>query len=176
MRRVLLICSSTDGQTRRICDRLRAMLEAAGNAVTLVAIEEADAVSPEGFDVAVIGARIRYGRTDKRVIAYADRHAARLDAMESAFFSVNLVARKRTRNLPHTNPYVRHFLRRVAWRPRRIDVFAGRIDYSLYGPLDRWVIRLIMALTGGPTRADAVVEYTDWGRVEAFGRELGGSG
>ena len=29
-----------------------------------------------------------------------------------------------------------------------------------------------MRLTGGPTRPDTVVEYTDWDRVDAFGRSL----
>jgi menaquinone-dependent protoporphyrinogen oxidase len=51
-------------------------------------------------------------------------------------------------------------------------VFAGRLDYARYGVLDRLVIRLIMRMTGGPTRTDTVVEYTDWQRVEAFGRAL----
>jgi len=47
-------------------------------------------------------------------------------------------------------------------------VFAGRLDYPRHGVFDRLVIRL----TGGPTRPDTVVEYTDWQRVEAFGRAL----
>jgi hypothetical protein len=29
-----------------------------------------------------------------------------------------------------------------------------------------------MRVTGGPTRPDTVVEYTDWNRVDAFGRAL----
>jgi len=38
--------------------------------------------------------------------------------------------------------------------------------------IERAIIRLIMRMTGGPTRPDTVVEYTDWKRVEAFGRAL----
>ena len=64
------------------------------------------------------------------------------------------------------------FVRRVAWRPRLHDVFAGKLDYPRYGLLDRTVIRFIMWFTNGPTRADAVVEFTDWERVEAFGQAL----
>ena len=72
--RALLLCSSTDGQTRRICERLRGMLEEAGARVALTMIENAGDVAPASFDLAVIGARIRYGRTDARVIAFARRH------------------------------------------------------------------------------------------------------
>jgi menaquinone-dependent protoporphyrinogen oxidase len=172
MKSVLLLCSSTDGQTRKICERLRALLQDAGAAVTLTMIENAGQLAPDAWQMAVIGARIRYGKTDARVIAYADRHAAALNAMPSAFFSVNIVARKPAKNRPDTNPYVQAFLRRVPWRPGLLEVFAGKLDYPRYGALDRLVIRFIMWLTDGPTAADTVVEYTDWQRVDAFGEKL----
>ena len=89
-----------------------------------------------------------------------------------AFFSVSVVARKSAKNQPHTNPYVRKLLRRIAWRPRAVGVFAGKIDYPRYGPLDRMIIRFIMWLTGGPTDPNAVVEFTDWSQVEAFGSRI----
>ena len=171
-RAVLLLCSSTDGQTRRICEALRLQMQEAGDAVTLTMIEDASDASPAGFDMAVVGARIRYGRTDKRVLAWADRHAAQLNAMPSAFFSVNVVARKAGKDSADTNPYVQNFLRHVAWRPRLLEVFAGKLDYPRYGPLDRAIIRFIMWMTNGPTDPKAVVEFTDWGRVRAFGRAL----
>jgi menaquinone-dependent protoporphyrinogen oxidase len=173
MRRVLIICSSTDGQTRKICERLRSLLQDAGDVVTLTMIEDAGELSPGGFDVAVIGARIRYGRTDPRVIDYANHHAATLNAMPTAYFSVNIVARKPAKGRPETNPYVQAFLRRVAWRPRLLEVFAGKLDYPRYDLLDRVIIRFIMWLTNGPTNADAVVEFTDWQRVDTFGKALG---
>lgn len=172
MKKALLICSSTDGQTRKICERLRQMLQDEGHEVALTMIEQAGELSPAGFDLAVVGARIRYGRTDARVIDYANRHAAALNAAPSAFFSVNIVARKPDQSRPESNPYVQAFLRRVAWRPRLVEVFAGKLDYPRYGACDRMMIRFIMWLTDGPTAPDAVVEFTDWSRVQAFGRAL----
>jgi menaquinone-dependent protoporphyrinogen oxidase len=172
MASVLLVCSSTDGQTRKICERLRRIMQDAGDTVTLTMIEQAGEVAPAAFERAVVGARIRYGRTDARVIGYANRHAAALNAMPSAFFSVNIVARKPDKNRADTNPYVQAFLRRVAWRPQSVEVFAGKLDYPRYGALDRLIIRFIMWLTGGPTAPDAVVEFTDWQRVDEFARTL----
>jgi menaquinone-dependent protoporphyrinogen oxidase len=172
MKRVLVLCSSTDGQTRRICERVRELLEAGGRAVTLVDVEDAGEVSPGAFDLTVIGARIRYGKTDARVFDFVKRHETSLQARPSAFFSVNIVARKPAKNRAETNPYVQAFLRRVAWRPRDVDVFAGKLDYARYGPLDRVMIRFIMWLTHGPTNPDAVVEFTDWSRVEAFAARM----
>src|SRR4051812_21927142 len=133
MSKVLLICSSTDGQTRRICERLGRIVEEAGHAVTLTDIGNASAVKPAAFDLAVIGARIRYGRTDGRVIDYPNRHAPTLNAMATAYFSVNIVARKPEKGRPATNAYVQAFLRKVAWRPKLLEVFAGKLDYPRYG-------------------------------------------
>src|SRR2546423_4755237 len=105
MKHALVLGSATDGPTPRICERLRGMLQDAGDTVTLAMIEDARELSPAGFQMAVIGARIRYGRTDARVVEYANRHAATLNAMASAFFSVNLVARRPGKDRPARNPY-----------------------------------------------------------------------
>lgn len=172
MTSTLIICSTTDGQTRRICDRVQQLLEAAGQQVRLAMIEDASEVKPLDFDQIVVGARIRYGKHDPLVLDFVNRHAQALNAMRSAFFSVNIVARKPEKNQPETNPYVRKFLTQVAWRPTLLDVFAGKLDYPRYKFFDRQMIRFIMLVTKGPTQPDAVVEFTDWQRVEAFSKSL----
>jgi menaquinone-dependent protoporphyrinogen oxidase len=67
---------------------------------------------------------------------------------------------------------LRKFLRQTRWQPQLPEVFAGRLDYPRLGVLDRWIIRFIMWMTRGPTDPSAVVEFTDWQRVDAFGRRL----
>jgi menaquinone-dependent protoporphyrinogen oxidase len=51
-----------------------------------------------------------------------------------------------------------------------VAVFAGKIDYPRYTPFDRFMIRLIMWMTQGPTDPAAVIDFTDWRQVEDFGR------
>jgi menaquinone-dependent protoporphyrinogen oxidase len=53
-----------------------------------------------------------------------------------------------------------------------VAVFAGKIDYQKYNFLDRWMIRLIMYITKGPTNLKAVAEFTNWEQVEQFGRDV----
>ena len=174
MSQILLLYSTTDGHTLKISQRLGAILEAHGHAVTLASIADDPDIDPAGFDRIVIGASIRYGRHSPLIRAFINRHAAWLAANPSAFFSVNLVARKPAKRQPGTNPYVRKFLRRIRWQPRTIAVFAGKLDYPSYTALDRAVIRLIMWMTGGPTDPATVMDFTDWQQVEDFGRELAG--
>lgn len=172
MARFLLLYSTTDGQTLKICRHLQQALENGGDTVDLVDIETAAEPDLTAYDKLVIGASIRYGRHSDRVLDFIGKHQKTLELKPSAFFSVNLVARKPGKDEPPGNPYVRKFFKRIAWRPRLSAVFAGRLDYPRYSAVDRTVIRLIMWMTGGPTDPNTVKEYTDWNRVAAFARQL----
>jgi menaquinone-dependent protoporphyrinogen oxidase len=173
MASILIIYSSTDGQTEKICRRLQGVIEGEGHQVTLCSITDSSGLDLRPFDKIVIGASIRYGKHSQLVGAFIDRNKELLDGRPNAFFSVNVVARKPEKSRPEANPYLQKFLRRIAWRPRELAVFAGKIDYPSYGPLDRFMIRLIMWMTKGPTDPQAVVEFTDWKQVEEFGRLIG---
>jgi len=172
MARVLIVYSTTDGHTREICNRLRNVIERQAHQVTLVPVADAADADLESCDKIVVGASIRYGKHNPRLVDFIERNAGVLNRKPSAFFSVSVVARKPNKNQPHSNPYVRKLLRRIAWRPREVGVFAGKIDYPRYSTLDRMIIRFIMLLTGGPTDPKAVVEFTDWRQVEVFGAAI----
>lgn len=169
---ILIACSSVDGHTRRICEALRAALDAAGQPATVIAMEEVAGLDLGVYAKIVVGASIRYGHHRPNVLAFANRHAHLLNAMPSAFFSVNVVARKAQKSRAETNPYVRQFLARVAWRPALVDVFAGRLDYPRLGRVDRLLIRFIMFVTHGPTDPKGTFEFTDWQRVDEFARRV----
>jgi menaquinone-dependent protoporphyrinogen oxidase len=172
MARILILYSTTDGHTIKICSRLQQVLERDGHQLALISIDDAAQLDLRDFDTIVIGASIRYGKHGKRVLDFVNRHVRLLDSKANAFFSVNIVARKPDKNQPDTNPYVRKFLRQVAWRPKALAVFAGKLDYPRYRFFDRLIIRFIMLLTRGPTDPSAVIEFTDWQQVEAFARRI----
>lgn len=172
MSRVLLAYSTTDGHTGRICERLRQVVEQRGHSVTVAQLAEADALDLAVFDSIVIGASIRYGKHQPQVAQFIARHQAVLERKANAFFTVNIVARKPNKNRPENNPYLLKFLRQISWKPRLLGVFAGKLDYPRYRFVDRMMIRFIMLITNGPTDPKAVVEFTDWNEVEAFGRRV----
>jgi menaquinone-dependent protoporphyrinogen oxidase len=172
MANVLIVYSTTDGHTIRICQRLQQVVEGEGHAVTVVSVEDAGNVDLHPFDTIVIGASIRYGRHSRQVTDFIRRNTALLASKANAFFSVNIVARKPEKCQPDTNPYVRTFLRQISWKPQLLAVFAGKLDYPRYRFIDRWMIRFIMLITHGPTDPTAVIEFTDWRQVEAFGQRV----
>ena len=172
MANVLIIYSTVDGQTLKICQRLQQVIEQERHRVELVPLSEADSAELNRFDKIVIGASIRYGKHRPEVFDFTGRHRVVLDGKPNAFFTVNVVARKPEKNRPETNPYMQKFLQQSAWHPQELAVFAGKIDYPKYGFWDRQIIRFIMWMTQGPTDSKSVVEFTNWDDVEAFGRRI----
>ncbi len=172
MSNILLAYSTTDGHTPRICARLQQVLAHHGHNTTVLPLAQADTLELGSFDKIVIGASIRYGKHQPEVAAFIARHQTLLEQKSNAFFSVNIVARKPEKNQPDTNPYLIKFLRQISWKPRLLGVFAGKLDYPRYGFVDRQMIRFIMLLTSGPTDPKAVIEFTDWQRVEAFAQQI----
>jgi len=170
--RILLAYSTTDGHTLRICQRLQQVMQGLGKQATVTLLTEAGALDLASFDRIVIGASIRYGKHQPQVAEFIAKNQALLESRPSAFFSVNIVARKPNKNTPETNPYLIKYLKSITWKPHLTGVFAGKLDYPKYGFLDRQMIRFIMLITKGPTDPKAVVEFTDWNKVEEFGREV----
>lgn len=170
MAKILILFSSTDGHTIKICDRLKRVIERNAHQVTVASVKDSGRVDLRSFDKVVIGASIRYGKHSKLIVDFIRSNLQLLDGKPNAFFSVNIVARKPEKNRPETNPCMRKFLKQIAWRPTQLAVFAGKLDYPRYSFFDRLMIRFIMLMTKGPTDPATIVEFTDWQQVEAFGQ------
>jgi menaquinone-dependent protoporphyrinogen oxidase len=169
MTNILIIYSTTDGHTRSICERLKQVVEGQGHSVEVAWMSDNQDIELQPFDKVIIGASIRYGKHQPQVFDFIKKNQASLESKPSAFFSVNVVARKPEKNQPETNPYLQKFLKQIAWQPQNLAVFAGKIDYPRYGFVDKQMIRLIMWMTKGPTDPTATIEFTDWDKVEQFG-------
>ncbi len=172
MAKVLILYSTTDGHTIEICGRIKSVIEATGDSVEIRNLAETPSLDGLDFDKIVIGASIRYGKHQKVVNEFIARNQAVLESKTNALFSVNVVARKPEKNTPETNPYLQKFLRKIDWQPQHLAVFAGKIDYPALGPFDRTMIRFILWMGKGPTDPTQVVEFTDWDKVEEFGRTI----
>ena len=90
----------------------------------------------------------------------------------NAFFSVNVVARKENKSSPETNPYVQKFLLLSKWKPLNLAVFAGKVDYPNYSLLNKYIILFIMFLTDGPKDISQSFEFTNWGKVDLFAKNV----
>ena len=167
----LVIYSTTDGHTKTICERITKSLNDK-NEIKITSLDQATKFDLSDFNKIIIGASIRYGRHSRELYKFIDQNKKILDQKESVFFSVNVVARKPDKNSPDTNPYIKKFLKISKWKPKKIGVFAGKVDYPNYGFFDKYIIKFIMFITKGPTDTSRSYEFTDWSKVDDFAKEL----
>ena len=163
----LIIYSTTDGQTKKICEVIK------DNSINrdsyeIISLEEAFHKELEKYEKIIIGASIRYGRHNPSVYKFIKNNKNTLETKKSAFFSVNVVARKPEKDTPSTNPYIKKFLKKSSWQPKKLGVFAGKIDYPRLSFINKNIIRLIMLITNGPTNTNNTYEFTDWQKVKKF--------
>ena len=171
MATTLVLYSSVYGLSRRICERIAARLTAQGETTHVAALTDTT-VDPSAFDAIVIGASIKHGKHHPSVLPFLRQHQAMLDSMPSALFSVNLVARKPAKNTPQTNPYMKALLAQSPWQPRLFGVFAGELDYSRYGPVDKQLMRFVMWINRGPTDPRTKITFTNWDEVDRFAGQV----
>lgn len=161
-----------DGQTKKIAEHIAAELEGEVALISLRDLPQPSAGQLAQFDCIVIGASIRYGHFDPILEQFIGPHYALLNQKKSAFFSVNLTARKDNRNTPKTNVYTRKLLTRIQWQPDLVEVMAGALLYPRYTFFDRFMIRFIMTITKGDTDTRKEYEYTDWRKVSLFAQKI----
>ena len=167
----LIIYSTTDGQTIKICERILSVIGDSNN-TKIISFNNAKNENISRYKNIILGASIRYGKHKDELYEFIKSNCGCLIEADAAFFSVNVVARKPEKNTPATNPYVQKFLSLSEWQPTKIAVFAGKIDYPSYNFLDKFMIRLIMWITKGPTDTKKVYEFTNWDDVDNFAKKI----
>ncbi len=171
MANILLLYSTVYGLSKQICERIQASLVARGERAEVAPLASGG-VDPAAFDAIVIGASIKHGKHHPSVLEFIRANQRLLEAKPSALFSVNLVARKAAKNTPQTNPYLKRLLARSPWKPKLTGVFAGELDYSRYGPVDKYMMRFVMWINKGPTDFKTRVQFTNWNEVERFAGQV----
>lgn len=171
MKKMLMIYSTVDGQTKKIFSAIQNIVERQYEC-ELISLDECQHIDMAIFDKIVIGASIRYGYLNKKLYKFITRYKAQLETKDNAFFCVNLTARKPEKNTPETNAYMQKFLQLSPWQPKQQAVFAGALLYSKYNWWQTLIIQLIMRITGGSTDKSKDIEFTDWMQVEHFAKCL----
>jgi menaquinone-dependent protoporphyrinogen oxidase len=174
MKKVLVLYMSQGGHTARIARRICESITSAGGSGEMMDINEAvhEGIEWDRYDVVVLGAPVLYGTYHKSVFEFIKANHAKLESAPNSFFNVSVVARTPEKATVKGNRYMQKFLELSPWKPRDLKVIAGKVDYPSWGWLDTLMIQMIMKFTKGPTDRTAVIDYTDWADVEAYGRHV----
>ncbi len=174
MTSVLVVYMTRQGHTARIARRICESIVAAGGEAAMMDLREAahEGVDWGRHDVVALGAPVLYGSYDRAFLDFVARHSDAIARKPNSFFNVSVVARTPEKATVEGNRYMQKFLELSPWRPADLKVIAGKVDYPSWAWHERLMIRLIMKMTHGPTDPQAVIDYTDWDDVAAYGRHL----
>ncbi|MBT0727603.1 menaquinone-dependent protoporphyrinogen IX dehydrogenase [Rosenbergiella australiborealis] len=164
--KTLLLYLTRDGQTHKIAQAIAQTI--GSEQVELHDLMTLSVVDWSQYDKVIIGASIRYGHFAPQLMTFVQQYTNELNERCSAFYSVNLTARKPEKSTPETNVYTQKFLTASPWQPDEVAVFAGALRYPRYRWFDRFMIGLIMKMTGGETDKTKEVDYTQWDKVREF--------
>jgi menaquinone-dependent protoporphyrinogen oxidase len=120
----------------------------------------------------VVVAAVRYGRHLPEAETFLALFNKNRSPPPLVLVSVNLTARKEGRQSATDNPYLRKAIDRHELAPVAAFAIAGRLNYPNYRWFDRQMIRLIMAMTGGPADGISTIEYTNWAQVNSVAGEI----
>lgn len=168
MKKALFLYSTKDGQTIKIFNYIQQEMK--DFECELIDVHQISTIDFTLYEKIVIGASIRYGHLNKKLYRFIENNLSKLNEANVAFFLVNLTARKEDqgKDTPEGSVYMKTFLKKSPWQPDLLAVFAGALRYPKYGFFDRFMIQLIMRMTGGETDATKEIEYTNWKKVSIF--------
>jgi menaquinone-dependent protoporphyrinogen oxidase len=161
--------ATTEGQTRRIADRLAERLRAHGldSRAIAIASDEASAIDWRCVRGAVVGASLHMRRYQTAALAFARRYNRELSTVPSIFVSVSLAAAsKNADEVDAARQLAENFALATGWRPLRISSLAGRLAYTRYPWVVRLIMRRIARKEGASTDTSRDHEYTNWTTVE----------
>jgi menaquinone-dependent protoporphyrinogen oxidase len=172
---IAVFYTTTEGQTRRIAERIASRCRERGLSSEAVCVGTTDAAAVDwsAARAIVVGASLHGGRHQKEAARFIRMYRHRLNAGVSAFFSVSLAAAsKRPGEAATARRIAATFAEQAGWHPSFIASLAGRLAYTQYGFFKRWIMRAIARHEGGSTDTTRDHEYTDWDAVTRFADEV----
>jgi menaquinone-dependent protoporphyrinogen oxidase len=167
--------ATSEGQTRRIAEFMATALRDQGldSQAIEVASPEANDVDLEAARAVILAASVHAGEHQPSARTFARRHAAALNRRPSLFVSVSLnIQSTRDGEIAAARRIAHAFPAGAGWTPTTVACVAGRLAYTQYGFLKRWIMRRISAKNGGPTDTSRDYDYTDWPAVRALAENL----
>ncbi|HET7372559.1 MAG TPA: flavodoxin domain-containing protein [Gemmatimonadaceae bacterium] len=184
MKRLAVLYTTREGQTRRIAERVGAVLRARGFTVDVIDIvrELPSDFDPARYAGAILASSIHIGKHEPAMLAFVKKWRTELELIPSTFLSVSLSQAgavdakappaRRESAKANVEKMIAEFLQKTRWRPLHVYPVAGALLYRQYSLLLRLVMRFIAKVAGASTDTSRDHEYTDWKTVERYAEEL----
>jgi menaquinone-dependent protoporphyrinogen oxidase len=138
-----------------------------------MASADAEAIDWSRVRGALVGASIHMQKHQPYARHFVARHAADLNRIPSAFFSVSRsAASAKPAEVKAAQAIADAFPSAHGWRPAIVTSVARTLAYTKYGFLTRFLMKTIARKEGAPTDTSRDYELTDWKQVDLLAEQV----
>ena len=161
--KILILYSSSEGQTQKIARAVADDLMAGSHSVELVRISDAGEIEINRFDRVILAASIHVGSYQKEFSEFIAGHVNDLQNSSTLFLSVSLAAAgHEAEDWRGLDRILQDFSAATGWEPGKVEQIAGAYRPSQYDIFRRYVMRRIIRQKDPEADTKADKEYTDW--------------
>ena len=167
--------ATNEGHTRVIAERIAQRLRTHGLESRAIAIisEEVSHLDWDRIRGACLAASIHLGKHQAEATAFARLNHERLSKAPSLFVSVSLAAASTNpADVQAAHTLAEGFPANAGWQPTRVASVAGRLAYTQYNWVVRWVMSRIAKKEGASTDTSRDHVYTNWPQVDDLADQL----
>jgi menaquinone-dependent protoporphyrinogen oxidase len=161
--RILIAYATTDGQTRKIAQRVADICMNQNHSVEVIPAGEADETDLSRFDAAILAGSLHAGSYQKPLSEFAAGHARFLNTMPSLFLPVSLsAAGTDDADWKGLEKATAEFIEATGWKPGAVEHVAGAFRFSQYDVVRAFLMRRIATKKDPKIDVTKDQEYTDW--------------
>lgn len=160
MGKILVVSASKYGSTTGVAEAVANTLREEGESVDVMSA--ADAVDVKNYSAVIVGSAIYMGQWRKDAIAFLEKNRQALSAKPVAFFIVCTTVKDPTdENIKKAAAFSDKAKAIVS--PVDVGMFAGTIDISKMGTLDRILTKMVKAPAG---------DFRDWNAIKTWSKKI----
>jgi menaquinone-dependent protoporphyrinogen oxidase len=164
---VLVSFATTEGQTRKIAERIALDARELGHEVTLYDTASlVDVPAIDAFSSVIVAASVHEGCHQHSAIDFAIAHRDQLRRKSSAFISVSLSAAMAD-GQAEAKYYVDQFMAATGWSPAKTLLLGGALRLSECDYFQRQLLKRILMGDIAPNE-DVNYEFTAWEALKSF--------
>lgn len=164
---LLIVFGTTEGQTRKIAERVATDVRGRGHQVELLDSAEFTSDLKLGhFDAFVIAGSVHQEHHQEAVTNFVFAHHELLSTKPSALISVSLSAALKGQEAD-AQKYVDRFVSVTGWQPRMTLLLGGALRFTKYDYFQEQFVRFVVMKSGDPNPLRDY-EFTDWSALADF--------
>lgn len=179
MKPIGVFYATRQGHTQRVAEHVAETLHARGLEIEVRNLRnQTGEIDFEEYTAVVLAASVHFGIHEYEMTKFAKKHRADLDAMPSAFISVNITQagaerstaapEQRTKAAAMVDSFLNEFYAKTGWHPKYVKAVAGALPYTKYNFVLRFFLKRCAAKSGGDTDTSHDYVYTNWSALDQF--------